>query len=345
MGVSIAFASQFLFQRDLYEQWPAADIAWAWALQCRDYLVVAGGIVVVLALAGRLRVARQGSRAALFAVAVLGGSVAGEAAVLMLEWNRLSALDYAVAWERAWRWIPVVTIAAVIFLHDRRTAAALAVAHQATVTRLALEQQAVETQLRILHSQIEPHFLFNTLATIRRLQHTDPVRARETMTGFIHYLRAAMPGLRVTETTLGCEMALIRAYLDVLSTRMEERLRVTIDVPDGLLDRRLPPLSLATLVENSIKHGLASLPEGGSLDIRARIDGDRLTVRVADTGIGLKGEGGAGTGLANLRSRLRSLYGAGGSLRMEANQPRGVAATLSIPLARSSVRDTQRATP
>ena len=206
--------------------------------------------------------------------------------------------------------------------------------HESEVNRLQLDRQQLAVQLQLLQSQIEPHFLFNTLATIRRLQRTDPPRGRETLSGFIHYLRSSLPGMRSSETTLGQELQLIGAYLDVLGVRMGDRLRVDIDVAPELHERRIPPLSLATLVENSIKHGLSSLPEGGTISIRAWLVGDRLNVRVADTGVGLTASAGSGLGLSNLRMRLRSLYGDAGGLQIAPNEPRGFAATLQVPSAR-----------
>jgi LytS/YehU family sensor histidine kinase len=120
----------------------------------------------------------------------------------------------------------------------------------------------------------------------------------------------------------------------VLGVRMGDRLRVDIDVAPELQERRIPPLSLATLVENSIKHGLSSLPEGGTISICAWLVGDRLNVRVADTGVGLTASAGSGLGLSNLRMRLRTLYGDAGGLQIAPNEPRGFAATLQVPSAR-----------
>lgn len=232
------------------------------------------------------------------------------------------------------RWLPIGAVAGAVLLSRARTRDIATRLHESEVNRLLLDRQQLAAQLQLLQSQIEPHFLFNTIATIRRLQHTDPPRGRETLSGFIHYLRSSLPGMRASETTLGQELALISAYLDVLGVRMGDRLRVEIDVAPGLHGRRIPPLSLATLVENSIKHGLGSLPEGGTISIRAWLEGDQLNVRVADTGVGLTASAGSGTGLANLRVRLRSLYGDAGALQVTANEPRGFAATLRVPSAR-----------
>lgn len=195
-----------------------------------------------------------------------------------------------------------------------------------------LERTAAEAHLQALQAQIEPHFLFNTLATIRRLYQTDLARGRSTLADFIHYLKSALPGMRASETTLGREVDLIAAYLDVLRVRMGSRLEYEIDVSPSLRDHLIPPLSLATLVENAIKHGIGDLPEGGKISVRAWIDGNALFVRVADTGVGIHASGGTGMGLANLRVRLRGLYGDTGQLVLASNDPRGLSATLSIPV-------------
>jgi LytS/YehU family sensor histidine kinase len=199
------------------------------------------------------------------------------------------------------------------------------------VRRLNLERQRLELQLQTLKSQIEPHFLFNTLATIRRLHESDPPRGRATLADFIRYLRATVPELRGHRTTLGKEIELVTAYLDVLSSRMEEHLRVSIDVPPELRDHAIPPLSVASLVENAIKHGINKISDSGAVTISASIVNDRLVVRVADTGPGFVSAEGTGTGLANLRSRLDALYGEMGSVSLAPNSPRGVIASLSVP--------------
>ena len=329
--VCLALSSQFMLQRDLYAQWSLGQVLAGWAGHLALLGTAAAVALLTIAAAGRLPVRRPIARLALFAVALVGGAFLGEWVVLWIQWGDRPAVGVEALLPYAMRWVPVGAAVAVI-LRLRRHAGELAVRlHDAELTRLQLERQQVEVQLQVLQSQIEPHFLFNTLATVRRLYQTDPPRGRETLSGFIHYLRASLPQMRQRETTLGQELDLIVAYLDVLRVRMGERLKVMIDVDPVLRSRRLPPLSLATLVENAIKHGLASLPEGGTIEIRAWLDGDRLKVRVADTGVGLNASGGSGMGLANLRVRLRGLYGDDAALRLQPNAPQGLAATLELP--------------
>jgi len=145
------------------------------------------------------------------------------------------------------------------------------------------------------------------------------------------YLRSALPRMRNAFSTLRSETELARAYLDVLRLRMGHRLAVEINVPPALVSAEMPPMILATLVENAIKHGLAPRPSGGRVRIVARQHGDQLKVSVGDDGVGFQRSSGSGVGLANIRSRLASLYGPRGQLRLAANREGGVTATLSLP--------------
>lgn len=329
--VCLALSTQLLFQRALWQEWSVAEISVAWLHELRDLAVIATSILLVLAFAGRVPLQRLALRSLLFLAALLAGAVLGEWVDLWLRWRAWPTTDLATVVAHAWRWVPIGAVMAVILLVRHRAREIDARIHESDVTRLQLEQQRVETQLQVLQSQIEPHFLFNTLATIRRLHQTDPARGRATLADFIHYLRCTLPGMRANETTLGREVDLITAYLDVLRVRMGSRLEYAIDVAPALRSHLIPPLSLATLVENAVKHGLAGLPEGGRLSIAAWIEGQSLVLRVADTGAGFTASQGTGMGLTNLRVRLRGLYGDAGHLVLAPNEPRGVAASLRIP--------------
>ena len=337
--ICFAQSTQFLFQRALYRDWSAAEIASAWLAGFGDLAIIGAVVLAALMLVGGVRARSFSLRAALFAVTVLIGAFVGEWLVLWRQWGAWPVVPYEVVLLRALRWLPIGLVSGAIILVRQRARDTAARLHESEVTRLQLDQQRVATELQVLQSQIEPHFLFNTLATIRRLYQTDLARGRSTLAGFIHYLKSALPEMRASETTLGREVDLIAAYLDVLRVRMGSRLEYEIDVAPALRDQRIPPLSLATLVENSIKHGLAALPEGGKVAVRAWIDGNDLVVRVTDTGAGIRASGGTGTGLANLRVRLRGLYGEAGQIVLTPNVPRGVAATLSIPVLRAHVRE------
>lgn len=212
-------------------------------------------------------------------------------------------------------------------------------AAQATETAEAeaLRRQVVEARMAAMQAQVEPHFLFNTLASIDHLIETDPQRASQMQKNLIALLRASMPTMRETSDggvrELGREIAVIRPYLEILKVRMEERLATVVDVPDGLLSAEFPPMMIQTLVENAIKHGLEPKPEGGSLTVRAQVVHGKLQVTVADTGLGFgkAATAGTGVGLANVRERLQMLYGGKATLAITENQPGGTVVTITVP--------------
>jgi len=194
-----------------------------------------------------------------------------------------------------------------------------------------LRAGTAEARLAALQAQVEPHFLFNTLAHVRALYKRDPERGRRMLERFLDYLEAALPQVRQADTTLEQELELARAYLDIQQIRIGGRLAFTIEVPADLARLRFPPLMLLTLVENAIKHGIAPQTEGGAIGIVARADERRLRIEVRDTGAGLSQVAGSGMGLANVRARLAALFGAGARLVIEPNAPRGVVAAIEIP--------------
>jgi len=183
---------------------------------------------------------------------------------------------------------------------------------------------------------VEPHFLFNTLASIDHLIETDPARACTMQKNLIALLRASMPTLRDGDggpRDLKREIEVIRPYLEILKVRMEDRLRTEVDVPEGLLSAEFPSMMIQTLVENAIKHGLEPKPEGGLLSVRAEVQHGKLAVTVADTGVGFgkAATAGTGVGLANVRERLQLLYGNKASLSVRENPAGGTVVTITVP--------------
>lgn len=198
-----------------------------------------------------------------------------------------------------------------------------------------LMQQTMEAQLRLLQAQIEPHFLFNTLANVQSLMDRDTPRAKQMLETFTDYLRASLGQLRNTDSTLATELAMIGSYLELLQIRMEERLRFEIDASDEALAATLPTLMLQPLVENAIEHGLEPKIEGGRVRICARVVDGRLDILVEDDGLGLDSlrrprRHGTGMALSNIRERLHTRYGAKGMLTL-APQAVGMQASLSLP--------------
>jgi signal transduction histidine kinase len=219
-------------------------------------------------------------------------------------------------------------------------------AAQATETAEAesLKRQVVEARMAAMQAQVEPHFLFNTLASIDHLIETDPQRASQMQKNLIALLRASMPTMREANDggtrDLARELQVIRPYLEILKVRMEERLSTRIDVPDGLLSAEFPPMMIQTLVENAIKHGLEPKAEGGQLTVKAEIVHGKLQVSVADTGLGFgrAGTSGTGVGLANIRERLQLLHGPRAALTVAENPGGGTLVTITVPY-RSTAAD------
>ena len=236
----------------------------------------------------------------------------------------------------------------IIKISYKRQIQAEAQAAQAVETAEAesLKRQVVEARMAAMQAQVEPHFLFNTLASIDHLIEVDPQRASQMQKNLIALLRASMPTMREANgeggaggnaRDLGRELAVIRPYLEILKVRMEERLVTAIDVPEGLLSAELPQMMLQTLVENAIKHGLEPKPEGGQLTVKAEIVHGKLAVTVADTGLGFgraasSGQtAGTGVGLANIRERLQLLYGHKATLTITENPGGGTRVVLAVP--------------
>jgi signal transduction histidine kinase len=202
---------------------------------------------------------------------------------------------------------------------------------EAETQREKLERQGVQAELKLLQAQVEPHFLFNTLSNLRYLVQTRSDDALPMLDHLIHYLRTALPEMRADNSTVSREMELARAYLEIMRLRMGGALTFAIDVPPALAGASIPPLMVMTLVENAIKHGVAPMGRG-HIELRAGSGAGRLRVSVEDDGRGMAGAIGQGVGLANIRERLRTLYGEGASLTLEAREPRGARAAIEVPL-------------
>jgi hypothetical protein len=205
----------------------------------------------------------------------------------------------------------------------------------AAAERESMQRQLSETKMQMMQAQVEPHFLFNTLASVEHLIETNPPRASAMQRSLILYLRAVLPQMRdnTLVTNLGREVDMVTAYLDLLKMRMEERLTVDMRIPDGLRSAAFPPMMLQSMVENAIKHGLECKPEGGTLKIVADVADSKLRVTVTDDGVGfgVVPSTGTGLGLPTIRERLRLLHGDAGQLHIAANSPSGVIAMVEVP--------------
>jgi len=205
---------------------------------------------------------------------------------------------------------------------------------EAAARETATQKELTVAKLSLLHAQVEPHFLYNTLASAQVLTRSDPARADQMLGNLIVYLRHSLPRAEESMSTVGEELERTRAYLEILRIRMGERLALQIQVRETLRGVPFPPMMLQTLAENAIKHGLEPVPGGGTIWIFAREADGKLGLTVADDGRGFSEDGGGtGIGLKNVRERLRLAYGDSAAFSIVANFPRGVAATITVPLA------------
>jgi two-component sensor histidine kinase len=332
LSVAIAFALslQYLAQPFVWRNWPVEEVLEGWLVIFRDRLIVTVLMAAAIAVTALVRTESLRLRAMLLAVGVVIGAVSGEWIVRRL-YGQFDGSGSLTA--HALRWSAVALAVSAMFYLWRMSSDSNEQLRNEALRRLNIENQLTNTRLAALRSQIEPHFLFNTLATLRWLQRTRPEAGARLLANFIDYLRRIGPMLECSEVALGEEIDLMRAYLEVVEMRMGDRLHVVIDVPPGMRRARVPPLALATLVENAVKHGISPAQHGGEIAILAREVAHQLVLSVTDTGVGFNPSSGSGTGigLSNVCSRLSTLYGALGSLRVEANTPTGVRATLRLP--------------
>jgi signal transduction histidine kinase len=331
LAIGLLMSTEFLFQPFVWRNWPIDEVVMGWLELARDSLIVAVSIGLTLWVCAPLPARSTGARAVLLAMAIVLGASAGQLMLIGIDsFSAAQGLPSLVA--RVLRWSVIAASAAGIYFLWRHSLDAGTAAAAAELRRVQIERQAVQTRLQALRSQIEPHFLFNTLATVRRLHHTEPTGGAQLLGDFLTYLRLALPARPDRRSSLGDELDLVKAYLGVVAVRLSGRLQVQWDVADSALGAKFPPLMLATLVENAIKHGIAPAADGGRIHISARRDADIVEVTVADTGVGFSaGATGSGIGLTNIRARLQALYGNSGRLSMHANQPNGVRAHVRLP--------------
>ena len=271
-------------------------------------------------------------------------SVVSVPAVFAGYWLGFTLLDY----QKARQWtlsVPGATtivllsltisgILAWVFYAREKQAKAEAAFQSERARVAAAERNTKVAELKLLQAQVEPHFLYNTLANVISLVDPNPGLAKRMLERLIDYLRRAALAATASEATLGGQIELLRAYLDLIVLRMGSRLAYRIDVPAHLTSLTLPPMLLQPLVENAIKHGIEPATRGGELIVAARHDGDRLVLTVEDDGVGVSGvrpQGSTGLGLANLRERLSTLYGPRAVLMLQDRQP-GTTVTISLPV-------------
>ncbi|UUZ55461.1 histidine kinase [Massilia sp. H-1] len=242
----------------------------------------------------------------------------------------------ASTWFRSFVLLLILALLAMkALVGGKKRAEAETLTANAAAERESMQRQLSETRMQMMQAQVEPHFLFNTLASVEYLIETNPPRASAMQRSLIQYLRAVLPQMRdnAVVTNLGREADMVKAYLNLLKMRMEERLTVEMAIPDGLRTAAFPPMMLQSMVENAIKHGLECKPEGGTLKIVAEVASGKLRVIVTDDGVGfgVMPSDGTGLGLPTIRERLKLLHGDQGQLHIAANSPSGVIATIEVP--------------
>lgn len=306
----VAFAALLIF--GLFERWPTHLPQWLarWALQILSIVFsipLAAYLAYWLTTGGDPQLSTNGSRLQGYVSLIFTG-------ILFAPWIAVGAL---VRQRDA-------------TVREQATAFAL--------ERSALERQALDARFRLLQAQVEPHFLFNTLANVQALLNTGAPQAAEVLNSLIDYLRAAVPRLHETTNTLKQELTLVRAYLNVMHMRMPDRLKFEVLLDETLLDLECPPMTLLTLVENAVRHGIDPSEMGGTITIQVRQESAGCLASVADTGVGLKATGGGlGTGLASLRERLQLAFGAQAQLRLSEVLPHGVRAEVWFPIRRTQL--------
>jgi signal transduction histidine kinase len=301
-----------------------------------ELLVMAAPMLVVIIATANLGPQRGAKRIAALAAAVILSTGAG--LLLRIEFKHL--IGISAGWERApgflaylWpRYAVLSGMLTVVGEFHRHEIASKEAMQRAEIDRAAFEREMAQARLQVLQAQVEPHFLFNTLANVRRLYDRDLAAGGRMLENLMHYLEIALPQMRDTESTLGRDSDLVEAFLGINQIRMGPRLAFSVDIPVGLRARPVPPMMLLTLAENAIKHGLNPSPDGGLMRVTARTDGELLILSVADTGVGFRPGSGTGTGLANIRARLAAQFGDDARLALENNELGGVTATIALPL-------------
>lgn len=336
----VALAAALLFVQDNVMFWLFVDDARVWGRTAVALLYYTLAGLLVWAAAQRVDpwLERRG--------AGFAGRLGWGMALLLAALAVLTALAYGVvfplAMGRAVKPMGLYTIAFrvaavaltvygwLLFMRSARGDQLQALHLQAEADQLAASLDQAE--LAQLQAQIEPHFLFNTLALVKRQYRVQPAEAERLLATLIGYLESAAPALRSRQWTVGDELALVRLYFDIHVHRFGPRFRYAIaDAPAPWLAMRLPALVLATLAENAVRHGLAPKAGDGAIMVTLRHEEGALLLAIDDDGVGLRGNSGSGTGLGTVRARLRSAYGGAAEVLVEPRTPSGVRAQLRIP--------------
>ena len=292
-----------------------------------------GAFALLLAVVVADRVTgKEARRRAAYALAVMVAAVIAaafdstvEALVGDFAWLELSKATLYSFFE----WLVLGGAATFIYTDRRRAQGALARMRAAEIERARTAKRTLESRLQAMQARVEPQFLFNTLAQVRDLYRASAMHGERMLDELIAYLRAAMPKMRDTSSTVGQELDLVRAYLGIVRLRLGERLAFDVEASGPVSGARMPPMMLLPLVDHAIAQGLAKAQATGSIRIRAQIADAKLRLEIADSGVGFL-PGSEGEGIAGIRERLTALYGSDASLVLRRRDAGATEAVLEI---------------
>ena len=329
-AIGLLLSTKFLAQPFVWRNWTPDQVMDGWLRVLVDRTVVAMAIALAVVVGNTLSARAPARRPAILALAILLGAAAGESLRIAVDPLAASPDPASIA-SRVAQWTLIYAAVVGIQACWRLRADYAAVAATAAAADARARRSLLTFELEALQRQIEPHFLFNTLATIRRLGRTSPEDGLPLLERLLDYTSRVFAVSQRADATVGEEIDLAFAYLDVCAARMAPRLSVITEIEPEARAGRIPCLMLGTLVENAVKHGVGPKQGPGAITLRARVRDRSLEIEVEDDGVGLVSDAGVGTGLSNLTARLRLLHGGAASLELRPLLPSGVRARLRVP--------------
>lgn len=331
--VALLLSIQIFFRADVAELLASGQLVAGWLQYLAEAL--ACGLSMWIAMAAFEKLApMQGIGRAIAAGAVLcAAAFLAECAFLALAQPPGFYPPWASIAGDALRWSLWGGFVLAANGHARRHARAAMLLAQERVERERADQRRAEADLQLLQAQIQPHFLFNLFAHVRRLYRVGPSDGRQAIERMRSYLKEVMEAIGAREATVARELELVRAYLELMKVGLGEQLSFAIEASPDVLRVQIPPLSVLTLAENAVKHGIAGTARAGFVHVRATRELGLTRIEVRDDGEGLSVTSGSGVGLANTKARLRAMHGPNATLSLDAGPGRGAVAAIEIAAA------------